>query len=274
LEWKFRSGKVFIARLMSGIRKPRKGILGTEVSGEVESVGKDVTKFKQGDQVFADVKYGGYAEYVACPEQRVALKPANMSHEEAATISFAGVTALVFLRDFGKIQNGLKVLINGASGGMGTYAVQLAKHFGTHVTTVCSTANLEMVKSLGADEAIDYRKEDFTKTGHTYDLIFDAVGKSSFPKCKGSLNKGGIYVSTVLTWGLLFMMLWTKMIGSKKAIFGMGHAKPGDLDFMKELIEAGEVRSVIDRSYPLEQISEAHSYAEQGHVKGKVVITL
>ena len=274
LEYKFRSGKVFIARLMSGIRKPRKGILGTEVSGEVDSVGKDVTQFKQGDQVFADVKYGGYAEYVACPEQRVALKPANMSHEEAATISFAGVTALVFLRDFGKIQSGQKVLINGASGGMGTYAVQLAKHFGRDVTAVCSTANLEMVKSLGADELIDYTQDDFTKTGATYDIIFDAVGKSSFSKCKGSLNKGGIYISTVLTWGLLFMMLSTKMIGNKKAIFGMGHAKAGDLDFMKELIEAGKVRAIIDRTYPLEQIAEAHAYAEQGHVKGKVVITI
>jgi len=197
-----------------------------------------------------------------------------MSHEEAATISFAGVTALVFLRDFGKIQSGQKVLINGASGGMGTYAVQLAKHFNTDVTAVCSTVNLEMVKSLGADELIDYTQDDFTKTGATYDIIFDVVGKSSFSKCKGSLNKGGIYISTVLTFGLLFNMFLTKMIGNKKALFGMGNAKAGDLDFMKELIEAGKVKAIIDRTYPLEQIAGAHRYAEKGHVKGKVVITV
>ncbi|MFC1998302.1 NAD(P)-dependent alcohol dehydrogenase [Chloroflexota bacterium] len=274
LDWKFRSGEVFVARLMSGIRKPRKGILGTEVSGEVESAGKDVTQFKQGDQVFADVKYGGYAEYVACPEQRVVVKPANMSYEEATTISFAGVNALVFLRDYGKIKSGQSVLINGASGGVGTYAVQLAKHFGTQVTAVCSTPNLEMVKSLGADEVIDYIAQDFTETGATYDLIFDAVAKSSFSKCKGSLNKGGIYLSTVITWGLLFKMLWTKMIGNKKAKFGIGNTKHGDIDFMKKLIEAGEVRAIIDRTYRLEQLVEAHTYAEQGHVKGKVVITV
>ena len=274
LDWKFRSGEVFVARLMSGIRKPRKGILGTEVSGEVELVGKDVTQFKQEDQVFADVKYGGYAEYVACPEQRVVVKPANMSNEEASTISFAGVNALVFLRDYGKIKSGQSVLINGASGGVGTYAVQLAKYFGAQVTAVCSTTNLEMVKSLGADQVIDYIAQDFTETGATYDLIFDAVAKSSFSKCKGSLNKGGIYLSTVITWGLLFKMLWTKMIGDKKAKFGIGNAKHGDLDFMKNLIEAGEVRAIIDRTYPLEQLVEAHAYAEQGHVKGKVVITV
>ncbi|MFC1978899.1 NAD(P)-dependent alcohol dehydrogenase [Chloroflexota bacterium] len=276
LDYKFRSGEVLIARLMSGIFKPRKGILGTEAAGEVEEVGKDVTMFKPGDQVFADLgpRLGGYAEYTSCPEQRVAFKPANMSYEEAATISFSGITALVYLRDFGKIQSGQRVLINGASGSVGAYAVQLAKHFGTHVTAVCSTTNLNMVKSLGADEVIDYTQDDFTKTGATYDIIFDAVAKRTFGECKGSLNKGGIYLSTVITWGLLFKMLWTKIGGSKKAKFGMGAGKPGDIDFMKGLVEAGELRATIDRTYPLEQMAEAHTYAALGHAKGKVVITI
>ena len=276
LDYKFRSGEVFIARLMSGIRGPRKGILGTEAAGEVEEVGKAVTKFKPGDQVFADLgpRLGGYAEYTSCPEQRVGMKPANMSYEEAATIVSAGIIALVFLRDFGKIQSGQLVLINGASGGVGTYAVQLAKHFGTHVTAVCSTVNLEMVKSLGADEVIDYTQDDFTKTGATYDIIFDVVAKRSFRECKGSLNNGGIYLSTVITWGLLFRMLWTKMAGSKKAKFGMGAGKPGDIEFMKELVEAGELRAIIDRTYSLEQMPEAHTYVELGHSKGKIVITI
>ena len=276
LDYKFRSGEVFIARLMSGIRGPRKAILGCEAAGEIEEVGKDVSRFKPGDQVFVDLgpRLGGYAEYLSCPERCVALKPANMSYEETATLSFGGTTALVFLRNLGKIQSGQRVLINGASGSVGTYAVQLAKHYGTHVTAVCSTSNLEMVKSLGADEVIDYTQDDFTQNGQTYDIIFDAVAKRTFGQCKGSLNAGGIYLATVITWGLIFRMLWTKMIGSKKAKFGIQSAKPGDLDFLKDMAEAGELRAVIDRTYPLAEVAEAHTYAELGHAKGKVVITV
>jgi len=274
MDWRFRQGKNIIARFMAGLTKPKNSIFGVELAGEIEYVGKDVKLFKQGDQVYGATRSGAHAENICMPEENVAMKPTNMTYEEAAAVPFGACVALQFLRDYGGIQSGQKVLINGASGGLGTFAVQLAKYFGTEVTGVCSTTNLELVQSLGADKVIGYTREDFTKKGQTYDIIFDAVGKSSFSQCKSSLSRNGIYLSTVATIPLLLQMLWTARIGSKKAIFTMPPLPTKDLIFLKDLIEAGKVKSVIDRCYPLELTAEAHRYAEKGHAKGKVVITL
>ena len=278
----FRKGDPFIARFATGLTRPKITTLGSNLAGEIEAVGKDVKQFKQGDQVFAasDAALGAHAEYICLPEEgALALKPANMTSGEAASVCGGGLTSLPFLRDTGKIQRGQKVLINGASGSVGTSAVQLAKYFGAEVTGVCSTANLELVESLGADKVIDYTTEDFTKTGQTYEIIFDAVGKSSFSRCKGSLKQRGVYLSTVLTVAILFQMLWTSKIGSKKAMIVFTGLRPSsektkDLIFLKELAEAGGIKPVIDRRYPLEQTPEAHSYVEKGHKKGNVVITV
>jgi len=274
IDLRFRQGKNIIARMMSGLIKPKSNILGGELAGEIESVGKDVKLFKQGDQVYAAGQMGAHAEYECMPEEKVAMKPTNMTYEEAAAVPFAAPVSLQFLRNKGGIQSGQKVLINGASGGLGTFAVQLAKYFGAEVTGVCSTTNLELVQSIGADRVIDYTREDFTKERQTYDIVYDAVGKSSFSKCRSSLNRNGIYLSTVATIPLLLQMLWTARIGSKKAIFMIAPYRIEDLIFIKELIEAGKVKSVIDRCYPLSDTAEAHRYVEKGHAKGKVVITL
>ena len=276
MDWHLRQpGMNVIARMIAGPIKPKNPILGVEFSGEMEAVGKDVKRFKPGDQVYGGAPpFGAHAEYVCMPENKVGIKPANMTFEEAAGVVFAGTTALKFLREKGNIQEGQKVLVNGASGGVGTFAVQIAKYFGAEVTGVCSTANLELVQSLGADEVIDYTKEDFTKEGQTYDIIFDAVSKRSFSQCKGSLNKKGIYLSTVATVPLLLQMLWTSKIGDKKAIFALLPFTPEDLIFLKDAIEAGKVKTVIDRTYPLSEMAEAHKYSENGHAKGKIIITL
>jgi NADPH:quinone reductase-like Zn-dependent oxidoreductase len=264
----------------NGFLKPRNPILGQELAGEIESIGRDVTRFKSGDQVFGFDMFGAYAEYKCMPENgALAIKPVNLSYEEAATVPNGALTALPFLRDKGAIQSGQTVLIYGASGSVGVAGVQLAKYYGAEVTGVCSSANLEWVKSLGADRVIDYTREDFTENGKTYDIIFDTVGKRSFSECKGSLTDEGIYLSTVPTPVIMLQALWTAKLGSKKVKFTAAGLRPAsekikDLVFLAELIEAGKIKPVIDRCYPLEQIAEAHRYVEKGHKKGNVVITL
>ena len=280
-DWRARSldvpiGFGLISRLVFGVLRPRQPILGTELAGEVESVGKDVRKFKVGDPVFAfgGAGMGCHAEYKCMPEDgAVALKPVNLTYDEAAAISFGGTTALDFFKR-GKLQNGEKVLVNGASGGVGTAAVQLAKHFGADVTGVCSTANVELVKSLGANHAIDYTKADFTEDGKTYDVIVDTVGMAPFFRSKDSLRERG---RLLLVLGRLPDMLqipWVSMTSSKKIIAGPATARSEDLRFLSELAEAGEFKPVIDRRYPFEQIAEAHRYVDTGRKKGNVIITL
>jgi NADPH:quinone reductase-like Zn-dependent oxidoreductase len=280
-DWRLRSFTVpplfrLPFRLSVGFRGPRKKILGSELAGEVEAVGKNVNRFTPGDQVFGDAGavMGTYAEYVCLPEKAIlAPKPENFTFEEAAAGPVSTLAALFYLRK-GGIQSGQKVLVNGASGALGTAGVQLAKYFGADVTGVCSTVNMELVTSLGADEVIDYTKEDFTKNGQPYDIIFDAVGKKSFSQCKGSLKPGGVYLLSVPTLAILVQTLWTSMVGDKKAILGVPKSTSEDLNFLKELMEAGMLKPVIDRTYPLEQMVEAHRYVDKGHKKGNVVITV
>lgn len=265
-----------IMRLVLGILRPKQPILGTELAGVVESVGKDVRKFKVGDSVFAfgDAAMGCYAEYKCMPEDgAVALKPANLTYAEAASLSFGGTTALDFLRR-GKLQRGERVLVNGASGGVGTAVVQLAKHFGADVAGVCSTANVELVRSLGASHVIDYTKEDFMQNGKTYDVIVDTVGTAPFSRSKTSLTERGRLLMVLGSLPAMLQIPWVLMTSSKKIIAGpaAGHAE--DLRFLAKLAQAGEFKSVIDRRYPFEQIAKAHSYVDTGRKKGNVIITL
>jgi NADPH:quinone reductase-like Zn-dependent oxidoreductase len=266
------------ARMYFGFAKPKINILGSEFAGEIESVGKDVRLFKVGDPVFGyrGQSMGANAEYLCMAENGlVAIKPANMTYEEAAAIPYGTLTALNLLRKVNTLASvrGQKVLINGASGGIGSAAVQLAKYFGAEVTGVCATPRLELVKALGADHVIDYTKEDFTKNGETYDLIFDILGKSSFSRCKNSLKQNGRYLLASFKMAQLFQMLWTSIVGEKKVICALSSEHPEDLMFIKELVEAGKIKSIIDKRYPLEQIAEAHRYIEKGQKKGNVVIT-
>jgi NADPH:quinone reductase-like Zn-dependent oxidoreductase len=265
------------ARMSFGWNKPKINILGSELAGKVEAVGQAVSKFKPGDEVFAYIgmNMGANAEYICLPESgTIALKPANLTFDEAATLPYGAIMAVSLLQK-ANLKPGQKVLINGASGGIGAMAVQLAKYYGAEVTGVCGAPRLEYVKSLGADKVIDYTKEDFTQNGETYDLIFDILGRSSFSRCKGSLKPNGIYLLASFKNQALFQMLWTSLTGSKqKVICAMADEKTENLVFIKELVEAGKVKTLIDKRFPLEQTTEAHRYVEQGRKQGNVVITL
>ena len=264
------------ARISFGFNKPKRPILGNELAGEIEKVGKDVKKFKKGDQVFAYVgmKMGANAEYLCMPEDgMVGIKPDNMTYEEASAVPYGGIMALSLLRKV-NVQKGQKVLINGASGGIGSLAVQILKYYGAEVTGVCGTPRLKYVRFLGADKVIDYKKEDFTENGETYNVIFDILGRSSFSRCKRSLSENGRYLLASFKTGKLVQMLGTSIIGSKKVICAMASEKQEDMVLLKELVEAGKIKTIIDRTYPLEQTAEAHRYYEKGHKKGHVIITL
>ena len=271
------TGLGFLAKLMLGFKKPKISILGSVLAGEIKAVGKDVKSFKPGDQVFGTgAEMGAYAEYACRPEEgALAIKPGNITYEQAATVPYGALTALYFLRDKGRIKSGQKVLVKGASGGVGAFAVQLAKYFGAEVTGVCSTANLEFVRSLGADKVIDYTKEDFTQNGEKWDIIFDiVVGKTSFSRYKNSLNPRGYYLAVAGGLKDMIQMILTSMTGGRKVIFGGGAAceKKENLVFLKELIEEGKLKAIVDKSYPLEQIADAHRYVEAGHKKGNIAV--
>lgn len=281
-ECTFRKGEPYFSRIFTGLSKPKITRLGEELAGEIETIGKDVKTFKMGDHVFgtAGPGFGANAEYICIPENGVlAIKPINVNHDEAASSVDGFLTALPFLRDKGNIQKGQKVLIYGASGSIGVAAVQIANYYGAEVTGVCSTTNIELVNSLGANNVIDYTKDDFTKTGETYDIIFDTVGKTSFSKCKGLLKPKGIFLESGIGMGILPQVILTSLAGGKKAkIAATGlrspHERTKDLVFLKELMETGKIKPVIDRSYPLGQIAEAHTYVDKGHKKGNVVISV
>jgi NADPH:quinone reductase-like Zn-dependent oxidoreductase len=264
-----------------GFSKPKRDTIpGTELAGEIEAVGKDVTRFRKGDQVFgsAGMGLGTNAEYICLPaepgemEGGVTIKPANMTYEEAATVPFGGRDALHFLRE-GSVQSGQKILINGAGGSIGTFAVQLAKYFGAEVTAVDSTAKLDMLRSIGADQVIDYTQEDFTERGEVYDVIFDVVGKISLSRSDKSLKPGGTYL-LANPGSQMVQGLWTRLTRGKKVIMQSASGTIADLDFLRGLVEAGKIRTVIDRRYPLEQTAEAHRYVETGQKQGNVVITV
>jgi len=275
-DWHLMRAEPFLARLENGLLKPKNTKLGADVAGRVEAVGKNVTQFRAGDDVFGELSLdglGSFAEYVCSNEDALALKPARLTFEQAATVPLAAFTALQGLRDKGKIQAGQKVLINGASGGIGTFAVQIAKSYGTEVTGVCSTRNSELVRSIGADHVIDYTKEDFTKNDQRYDLIFDTVGNLSIAGCRRVLSPNGICsVAGFTTMSHLFAVM---LFGGKKiGMMETAQANKKDLLFLKELLEAGKMVPVIDRQYPLSETAEAIRYLETGHARGKVVITV
>lgn len=273
---RIRRADPFIIRLIFGFKKPRKSILGVVIAGEIKFVGKNVTKFKVGDQIFGTtgMSFGAHAEYICLSEDGVlALMPNNMTYEEAAAIPFGATASLYFLRK-GNVKKDQKVLIYGASGALGTAAVQLAKIYGAEVTAVCSTSNIEMMKNLGADKVIDYTKEDFTKNGEIYDVIFDTVGKSLFTGSLKSLHKKGVLLIASAGIFLMFRGLWTSIISSKKVISGVIKETAADMNYFKELIETNQLKAVIDKTYSLEQITEAHAYVDKGHKKGNVIITI
>ena len=284
LDWRILRADPFLVRLKLGLLKPKNKMLGADIAGRVESVGSNVKEFQPGDEVFGEKSengLGGFAEYAAVGENRIALKLASTTFEEAAAVPVAAVTALQGLRDKGQIQPGQKVLINGASGGVGTFAVQIAKSFGAEVTGLCSTRNLDMVRSIGADHVIDYTQEDFTKNGQTYDLIYCAVGNRSAGDYKRALNPKGICVVAGFTtmsnllFQVLFLGAWVSITGSKKiGAMGTVNVNKEDLGFMGELLEDGKVVPVIDRNYRLGEVAEAIRYLEEGHARGKVVITV
>lgn len=281
-DYRVRSFKVPVsfwipARLMLGLRKPRKFILGMELSGEIETVGKDVTTFKKGDQVFAATlqTFGAYAEYICLPEDGpIAIKPTNITFEEAAAVPIGARTALHYLKKIGNVKPEQKVLIYGASGSVGTYAVQLAKYFGAEVTGVCSTANLDLVKSLGADRVIDYTKHNFIENFETYDIIFVTIDKLPFSACKKVLSKKGIYLNIARPIPSL-QMIWTSLTSSNKVVVGKNSPESAEaLIILKKIIEKEQLKPVIDKIFTLHQIVEAHKYVDRGHKKGNVVIVV
>lgn len=274
----FRSAEYFIVRFFSGLIRPKNKILGNEFAGEIESVGKDVASFKPGDKVFGynDINFGAHAEYMVMAEKgSITAMPDNITFEHAAAITEGAHYALCDIRA-AKIRSGQNVLINGATGAIGSAAVQLVKYFGAEVTAVCNTKNVDLVKSLGAEIVIDYSKEDFTKINQTFDVVFDAVGKSSFKKCKPLLRKGGIYMSTELGYMSQnpFLAIITPLLGGKKVLFPLPTISKEDVIFLKELVLMNKFKPVIDRSYTLEQIVDAYSYVETGQKTGNVIISL
>jgi NADPH:quinone reductase-like Zn-dependent oxidoreductase len=279
LDWHLMRASPFLARLAGGLRKPKDPRLGADFAGRVEAVGANVAQFQPGDEVFG-ASTGAFAEYICVAESEVALKPANLSFEQAAAVPVAATTALQGLRDTGQIHTGQRVLVNGASGGVGTFAVQIARAFGTEVTGVCSTRNLDIVRSIGADHAIDYMKEDFTRTGQHYDLIYDAVGNSSVSAYRRALNPGGTCVVAGFTSlprlfeHMLIGPLRSKIGDKKVGLMGTAQIKQKDLVSLRELLEAGKVTPVIDRRYSLREVPEAIRYLEAKHARGKVVITV
>lgn len=274
-DWHFMTGTPFLARVMAGLRRPKQKVLGIDVAGRVEAVGTNVKHFQPGDEVFGSSSHGCFAEYACVSEAHLVLKPAGMTFEQVAAVPGAAISALHGLRDHGQIQPGQKVLINGASGGVGTFAVQLAKAFGAEVAGVCSTRNLDLVRSLGADQVIDYTQEDFTQNGERYDLIFDVVAKRSFSDCRRALRPRGIYVTTRFSPLLALAGAWNAVAGNQKMVPLL--PKPPnktDLVFVKELLEAGKMTPTIDRRYALSELRDALRYLEKGHARGKVVITV
>jgi len=277
-DYRVKSAPPFFA-MMIGLRKGK--IFGMELSGTVESVGKAVTRFRPGDQVFGGTgfKLGAHAEYACTLESRLETKPTNMTLEESSAVMFGGLTALCFLRQ-AKIQAGQNVLVYGASGSVGVFAVQLAKHFGARVTGVCSTANVDLVRSLGADQVIDYTREDFSQTGQVYDMVVETVGKAGYSRCLKVLKRGGPLVLITISGGLpsilgdIVRQQWIWITGAAKIVGGLPRIAPGDLSFLRGLIETGELKTTIDRRYPLDNIAEAFRYAEAGHKKGHVVINV
>jgi NADPH:quinone reductase-like Zn-dependent oxidoreductase len=277
LDWHFLTGTPFLARVMAGgLLKPKQKILGVDLAGRVEAAGASVTRFQPGDEVFGGCGSGGaFAEYACAAEADIQPKPASVTFEEAAAAGAAAHTALQALRGAGQIEAGQNVLVNGASGGVGTFAVQIAKTFGARVTGVCSARNLDLVRSIGADHSIDYTQQDFTQLGQRYDLIFDVAAKLSFSDCKRALARQGVYVTTEFSPALVLRGLWASMTGDQKLVSRL--AKPPnerDWAFMKELLESGQVKPVIDRHYTLNEVPEALQYLGQGHARGKVVITM
>ena len=281
-ETMMRTGYPIIGRFFMGLTKPKNAISGTGFAGEVEAIGENVSQFKIGDQVFGESldTFGTYAEYVCVNEEGIiTTKPDHVSFEEAAVVGDGAITSWNFLQELTQLEAGQSILINGASGSLGTAAVQIAKHLGAKVTGVCSAKNVAMVKSLGADNVINYKNEDFTQNGKTYDIIYDTIGKSSFSKCKSSLKENGKYISPVLGMSLLFQMMRTSIFGNKKAMFSATGILPAEkiksfLQEVKVLIETGKLKSIIDEKYKLEEVADAHRYIDKGHKKGNVVITL
>jgi 2-desacetyl-2-hydroxyethyl bacteriochlorophyllide A dehydrogenase len=273
-DWRLRKADPFAVRFIYGFMRPKINILGTVFSGQVESIGQEVSRFKVGDLVFGhtDMSFGSYAEYKCLPENAsIALKPTNISHTEAAVIPFGGVTALHFLKKT-MIEQGQKVLVVGASGAVGSAAVQLAKSFGANVTAVCSTQNIALVKSVGADKVIEYTKEDFTQNGETYDVIFDAVKAISVSRSLKSLNKNGIMILSAAGMSEMLQGLWISMTSKKKVMTGVISHNTEDMIFLKGIIETGKLKPIIDRTYRLDQIAEAHAYVEKGHKKGNIAV--